>query len=65
MLFLDVAKIVEAQRTCKRFHRVEVGDGSTVFFWFDNLSKIETIFNLTGPQGSMTWEFIEMKQCKW
>lgn len=46
-------KFLKYRDTAKRFHRVEVCDGNSTSFWFDKLSPLGRVYELTGPRGSI------------
>lgn len=35
----------------RNLHRIVIGNGENMFFWFDNWSQLGRIHDLTGPRG--------------
>ncbi|KAL0874206.1 hypothetical protein Bca101_023911 [Brassica carinata] len=44
-------KVLKYRELARQFSQMEVGDGSTVSFWFDNWSPLGRVVELTGSRG--------------
>lgn len=44
-------KILKYREIAKSFHKIELGNGRSTSFWFDNWSSLGRLYDLTGHRG--------------
>lgn len=44
-------KILKYREIAKSFHKIQLGNGRSTSFWFDNWSSLGCLYDITGPRG--------------